>query len=78
MPPRTKWASLFKPAAFTDSMVSVAALHGGRPMPQHTRPVFSAAIRVDPEPRKGSRTISPRFVRSISASCSIAVGFTVG
>jgi hypothetical protein len=39
---------------------------------------FRSAMRVDPEPRKGSRTISPRFVRSISASCSIAVGFTVG
>jgi hypothetical protein len=30
-------------------------------MPRHSRPVFSAAIRLDPEPRKGSRTISPRF-----------------
>src|ERR1700756_3032075 len=40
----------------------------------HPPPLFSAAIRVDPNPRKGSRIISPRFVRSISASCSIAVG----
>ena len=31
-----------------------------------------------PRAKEGSRTISPRFVRSISASCSIAVGFTVG
>jgi hypothetical protein len=28
--------------------------------------------------RKGSRTISPRFVRSIKASSSMQVGFTVG
>jgi hypothetical protein len=31
-----------------------------------------------PGSEEGSRTISPRVVRSISVSCSIAVGFTVG
>ena len=37
-----------------------------------------AAIRVEPEPRNGSRTMSPRLVRSRSASSSMAVGLTVG
>ena len=41
-------------------------------------PGILGSLSVDPEPRKGSRTISPRFVRSISASSNIAVGFTVG
>jgi len=33
---------------------------------------------VEPEPRKGSSTISPRLVRSSRASSSIAAGLTVG
>jgi hypothetical protein len=32
---------------------------------------------LEPEPRKGSMTIPPRFVRSSGASSSIVVGFTV-
>ena len=32
---------------------------GSRPTPRQTRPVFSAAMRVDPEPRNGSMTMSP-------------------
>jgi hypothetical protein len=39
-------------------------------------PDILGSDQVDPEPRKGSRTISP-LVRS-KASLSIAVGFTVG
>src|ERR1700729_2636517 len=35
-------------------------------------------MRVEPEPRNWSMTISPRLVRSRSASSSIAVGLTVG
>jgi hypothetical protein len=36
--------------------------------PRQTRLVDSAAMRVDPEPRKGSSTMSPRLERSRSAS----------
>ena len=46
--------------------------------PRQMRPVFSAAMRVEPEPRNGLSTKSPRLVRSRSASSSIAVGLTVG
>ena len=35
-------------------------------------PVRSAAMSVDPEPRNGSSTMSPRLVTSRSASASIA------
>ena len=42
------------------------------------RPVLSAAMRVEPEPRNGSITMSPRLLRSRSASSSMAIGLTVG
>jgi len=42
-------------------------------MPQHTRPVLWAAIKLEPEPRKGSSRISPRWVRSVKASSSKSV-----
>jgi hypothetical protein len=39
---------------------------------------LSAAIRVEPEPRNGSTTMSPRLVRPMRASSRMAVGLTVG
>ena len=45
---------------------------------RHTRPVFSAASSVEPDPTKGSMTSSPRLVTSSSASSSMARGLTVG
>src|SRR5277367_272727 len=42
------------------------------------RPVFSAAIRVVPDPPKGSSTRSPRREQSLIASATSLVGLTVG
>lgn len=41
---------------------------GSTSTPRQTRSVFSAARRVEPEPRNGSTTVSPQLVRSRSAS----------
>src|SRR5712671_4041102 len=42
------------------------------------RPVLSVAMRVDPDPRNGSRMMSLRLDMSSSASSSIVTDFTVG
>jgi hypothetical protein len=51
---------------------------GSSSTPRQRRPIFSQAINVDPEPRNGPMTMSPRSVISRSASSNIATGLTVG
>ena len=47
-------------------------------MPRNLRCASRAAIPVDPEPQKGSRTRSPLFVKDLISGSSADTGFCVG
>src|SRR3984893_1492457 len=63
---------------FGMSRVAVSTYNGSSSMPQQVRPVRSAAIKVDPEPRNASSTRSPRAEQASNASATNATGFRVG
>lgn len=75
--PVSSWMA-FSPVKFCHRRMARLTYRGSISIPQQMRPTRSAAKTVLPEPKKESRTISPRAEQSSNASAIMAMGFTVG
>ena len=67
-----------RPVAFCQRRTARSTYNGSSSTLPQMRPVSCAAIKTDPEPAKVSKTTSPRFVTSRSASAIIDTGLVVG